>query len=418
MGRFTDWIFANKFVKMMGVNDKFTAFVEVKGKDYSYCGPIESFSNSIISAIKQNHRAFPAEWEFWVKGDKSGRNKKIPAIETWAFIQGALFESGGKVFMNANRTAPEPLHPVVLCLPKSARRQIEETCNAQVPGYSGSPEDYNSRFVCGDFISCAKGKLMTFISNTGDNNTRPHYTLELSPVAVPLTLELVQQEWKPWDKLLKILTEDEQIGVLISHFPPPVLDYAFKGTIWYNLLPPSIHGSFDAMQKAGQQPMQGFVQPGYLQPALLPVAQPQYPVSQQGNAQAVTSQVMAPQGQSVQVPMVPRPPVVDVPSAGVNWGQPSVAMAQAAPMPSTNINWGNSPTSAPAVVSTPAPPPPNFDVKVPPTPPSMAAAAVGPVAYTGQPTGDASQAQRNMVEAQRRLNEAMEAVRQAGIKGV
>ena len=51
---FTDWIKAEKLVKMMGVNDRFTCLTRVKGKDRDYRGPIESLIEAAGTASSRS----------------------------------------------------------------------------------------------------------------------------------------------------------------------------------------------------------------------------------------------------------------------------------------------------------------------------------------------------------------------------
>jgi hypothetical protein len=447
---FTPWIEAYKFVKMMGVVDKFTCFVDVVGKrdDNTYVGPIEKFSNSIIQAIKNNARALPQEWEWWVKGvNDTGRNIKIPRIETWAFVQGALYECGEKVFMDATRTRPEPQHPSLLCLTKSARMGIEALCNEEVPGYTGDPEDFNARYACGDFLSCAGGRLVQFVRNPGDrqNHVRPHYETTFLPNAAPIPAEMAAAEWKPWNNLVKLLTEDEQIGLLVAHFPPEPLDYAFKGTTWYEVLPQSVRGAFDRMMAQAAQPMpanaQGYVPAGQayaqhaavqptpvqtapVQTAPVQTAPVQPTPVQPTPVQPTPVQPVQPEHVAPQASTLPPPPnVANVgasPYGNASWGQPATTPAPvqpaAAPVPAQPNNQPAAPANQyaganfGAVASTPAPPPPT-EVHVPATEPAQPAAPPPAQPAVEQPGGDA--AQSNIADARARLLSAQEKANQA-----
>jgi hypothetical protein len=435
---FSDWIDCYKFVKMMGVNDKFTCFVNVKGKagDATHIGPIEKFSNSMINAIKTNARAFDQEWEWWVKGvQNSGRNIKIPKVEMWGFVQGALYECGEKVFMDATRTRAEPQHPSLLCLTKSARIGLEMLCNEEVPGFNGNPEDFNARYTCGDFLGCQAGKLVQFVKNPGGQNERPHYDVSLLPFPAPIPLEVVAAEWKPWDQLLHLLTEDEQMGLLVAHFPPEPLDYAFKGTPWHGFLPPSTQGAYDRLLASRNQ-MPGAAQPqgyqtshpsGHAAPptgAAVPAGTP--------TAGTVSPATPPPAGAAVPATGAPSnlpPPPQVAGTAGNNpYGNavfaqpPSPAQPQAQPQVAPPPAQPNSqPAAAPnpyaganfnAPASTPAPAPPPSEVHVPTTP---ADAGQTPAAAPGQPVGDASQS--NMANARDRLLNAQAKADQATQQG-
>ena len=177
---FTDWIKAEKLVKMMGVNDRFTCLTRVKGKDRDYRGPIESLIEAMKTALVANVRLFPVEWETWTLGTKdkngkyTGQGMKIPRPDTFALVQCLLFETGGKEFKNVDGR-PKPKFPVLWALSKSARASLQNVCNTQVPGFTGNPEDYNNRYTCGDLISCAHGRLVNFTMHKSTEKTFAGY---------------------------------------------------------------------------------------------------------------------------------------------------------------------------------------------------------------------------------------------------
>jgi len=382
---FSDWIYPAKLVKGMGVNNRFTCFLKTKGHedDRTYQGPIEKFASAITMAITQNARAYPESWEAWVKGVTGGRNVKIPRIETWALIQGALYECGDRVFMDATRTRREPQHPVLLCLTKSARIGLEILCNTEVPGYTGNPEDYASRFAYGDFVSPERGRPIQIIKNPGDVNTRAHYDVKILDNVAALPLDFIRQEWVPWKELLQILTEDEQLGLLFTHFPPEPLDYAFKGTQWYEALPQSMRGSFDRMMRGTAnvapvypgQPAQGYMPPAQ---GFVPQAQG-YPAQPAQGYPTQPVQGFVPQAQGY-----PAPPLQEYPAPAVNVGTIAPAAAPRIPPPPVfappaqpGVPHGNSSWGMPGVGGQPmsvsaSPPPLNpYDIPLSPNPASV-----------------------------------------------
>jgi hypothetical protein len=408
---FTLWMVACRIAKMMGVNDKFTCITNVKGADPRDLGPIDRFSDTMIRAIDKSARSLPEEWERWVKG-RAGQGAKIPRVENFGLVQGMLFESAGKVFKGQDGR-PKPLHPALLCLSKSARIALQMACNAEVQGYAGNPEDYNGRFQCGDFLSCKGGRYVRFFHVPRAQNTNPHYGVEfLTPC--PLPEALVAREWTPWEKLLSFSTKEEQLGILVAHFPPEPLDYVFRDTEYREMLPRHVPGTFARM-------MATQVAPGGYSPAGYPAAPPP------GYAPAAPPQGYVPPAGYPAAPVPPAtgalpPPPAALPAAaayvppappyGAPVAQPLAPAASAIDFGEDELPVFDAPVGAAAPGHTPLAPP----YSAPPTgavaagQPMVAwtgAAGAAPVAPVGapvsQPNGDPLGSARMLDEARNRL---------------
>jgi hypothetical protein len=413
---FTLWMMAARMAKMMGVNDKFTCFTNIKGRDPRDLGPIDKFSDCLHRAIGKNARSFPESWEMWVKG-RPGQGAKIPRIDNYGLLQGMLFETAGKTFKGQDGR-PRPLHPVLLCLSKSARIALQALCNDEVPGYQGPPEDYAKRFKCGDFLSSAGGRFLRFYHVPSSDNVRPHYGLEFLQ-ACPLPPGLVSKEWLPWEQLLTFLTEEEQLGLLVSHFPAEPLDYAFRDTQYADKLPAHVRGSYARMQATQVAPgyVPGMYPPGYAPAPAAPAPAPVYPAAP-----------MPPPNPAAYVPHVPPyvpPPAAFAAPVAAPVPPPVAAPAPAyAPVqpPTAQIDFGDSEEDAPpfrggASAEAAAPSYPSYQA---PAPTGAVAAGVpmaawasappqasAPAAVPGsQPNGDPSLSERSLADARARLRGA------------
>jgi hypothetical protein len=414
---FTLWMLACRIAKMMGVNNKFTCITNLKGADPRDLGPIDRFSDTMVRAIDKSARSLPEEWEHWVEG-RPGQGAKIPRIDNFGLVQGMIFESAGKIFKGQDGR-PKPLHPVLLCLSKSARIALQAECNADMPGYAGNPEDYNARFKCGDLLSCKGGKYVRFFHVPRAQNTNPHYGVEfLTPC--PLPESMVAREWMPWDKLLSFMTKEEQLGVLVAHFPPEPLDYVFRDTEYREMLPRHVPGAFARMMATQVAP--GFVPaagyPAAPPPGYAPVAPPQGYLAAAGYPAAPVPPATG---------AMPPPPVAVQHFAAAAYLPPAppygAPVTQPAAPPASAIDFGDAELpvfdNAPVQASAPAPASSGYVPGAPPysAPASGAVAAGQPmVAWTGganapapagapasQPNGDPLGSARMMDEARNRL---------------
>lgn len=362
---FSHWIRGFRIAKMMGVNDKFTCITNVKGKEHTYQGPLDRFEQAFRSAVKAAPRSFPKDWSDWLEGRK-GQGAKLPRIETFGLVQGLLFESGGKRFLTEDKRNWKPIFPVLLCISKSARWALERLCNTEIPGYGGPREDYGARYACTDFLSSTAGKQLKFYHVPSQDNTRPHYAVEVG-AACPLPPGFVQQNVGKWDDLLLLLDEKEQMDLLVQHFPPAALDYVFRNTQYVDFLPRNIIGKYDEFmqqyvmlpdvglvhrsalggqvqtsQPAGYAPVGQAPAPGYGPTGQAPAQPGAYGVPSAAPAVAAApAPAPAPGGWGAPAP-APAPAVAQAPAWG---GAAPAAPAAAAPAPG---GWGAPPPTPPA----------------------------------------------------------------------
>lgn len=311
---FSGWIRAEKIVRMAGVNNKFTAFCRVQGKDRRYAGPIQRFIETITNSIKNSPTSIPPEWVRWK--DKLG---PLPSIEQAGFVQCMLFENAGFAHKDNMTGKYKPLMPVLFMMPKSARMAIETLCDAEVEGFKGETNDFNHRYKVGDPCSTAEGRLLQLVYVPQQGNMLSHYDVTAIQQPCPISAELAKTSFRPWSDILNFLTEEEQMELLVNHFPAEAVDYVFGQTALTDMLPKAVRGRWMArlQQRMPAQPQQGFVpQQGYGQ---MPAQQTQFDPAQMPYFGAPQVQPAAPMPAPV---FAPAPAVMQNPApAAVQTGR-------------------------------------------------------------------------------------------------
>jgi hypothetical protein len=391
-GHYTPWIRGFRTVRSMGVNDKFTCFANVLNKPLDYEGPIDKMQPVLKSSIDNApKRHFPVEWEEYLEGGK-GKQANIPRIDTYGIVQGMLFESGGKQFLSKDNSRYDPKHPVLLCLNKSARQGLQRLCDAERENYTGPREDYNARFACGDLFSCAGGKLVKFYAEQRTESNFSKYGVAIDQPC-PLDPALVAREFWPWDKLIRFLTEEEQMNLIVQHFPPELVDFLYANTQWKDLLPAGVLGksaslhrqSVVAPQVQQVQPQVQQVQPQVQPPATFAFPSPGPAPDTYNPERFVSSGVSGAGNTSVTSALPPGPAV----PSSTQMPAPGAVVSYPAPVPPQPVG----PSVSPLVSQVPVP---NFTA--PAVSPSMA--------VSGGPTPEPP------VSARERLREAQKFLEQ------
>ena len=461
------WMKFEKYVRNAGVNGKFTCLTRTKilldkgtkhriGNevsahevreliaqdkviedlaDINYSGPLEYFFQNLYWGIKKSPGAFPPEWTTWI--DKKGA--ALPRVDAGGLLQGILIQQNGKAQPRGGDGYFS--HPVLMMLTKTAREELENMCKTEVPNYRGRPDDYPARFVSGDLVSCQSGCPISIVLKPGTGREVSQYQIVSTRQVFPLPVQLVARDWKPWDKFLNYLTEQEQLDMLCRYFPPEAVDYIFQGTVgWRSMLPPQIQGAFIRRGAPVATPAITAPQPG--QVAGSPAFQPP-------PAQAAAAPGWAPPpGVAPGAPVwgapppasngMPLPPSVDAPSPAFSPGgfggagqpppfDPGVSppvlsgppFAAPAPSPSVPawtppaataaVPWGSAAGGQPVWQNPQAAPPPAGPVLAPAAsqPAPLAFGQPGAVNPPGmQPIGDPAQDQARMESVRRRLADA------------
>lgn len=461
--RFSDWLVVDRAVAYAGLGDKFTCLTQTAGheddgNESSYVSPIELFFRTMRKALKDTPKQFyEAGVDEWLKWHEF--KGPLPPTDRFGFMQGMLFESKGKPFMAPDGRTQRPAWPVILMVKSSAVYSLGGVCNKEVDNFAGNPEDYNARYASGDPVSCANGRLIEFNlmkgqsqqgSGGGGGGFGAWYESKLGQ-AMPLDPRIVVPAWKPWKELLNWLTEQEQMNLLIGRFPPEAIDFAFRGTVYYDYLGDNIKGKWNQQLTKRQVPAPapvypqsypGFVPPGYpiapgqVMPGQVAPYPPQGPGQMAPYSPPYPGMPMAPAPQAP-APMIPPgnyPTAPQLPPGYAPAGQvvpvPTTVIPAAAPIQAPpgvdlsggfqqagQVGAGEGEEEAPGLAGgAPVYPPPGspvapFDGGRPYTPPGMPNAPQAPMPAAPmpvQPTGDPSAASSAAAAARARLQAAQQ----------
>lgn len=408
---FYPWIALEETISMAGVSGKFTAFARVRGKDNRFQGPFHRFFRGMNQALKTNPNAYPRDWASWI-----GKQGALPFISPCGFLQGILYVNGGKPVQD-QYGQNNPMHPVVLMIPKTARESLEQLCNMRYQGAQQFDEDFDKVYPYNQLVSCANGRLINITYHPASGRTTTYYDCSIDPDPFPINVDLARSEFVPWDQLLYRMDEKEQIATLASHFPPESLSFIFDSSDFRDYLPQGIAGKWDAFVRGGgvySMPQQGMPQQppqGQYTPPLPPPGSPELRHDQ---IQHARQQVMQEQAQPVQqfapppmppsIPSLPAAPIAPTAPAAppVRFEAPVQAASPVQPLPPT---FGGAPVAPSAPGLTSGVPPifnaPTIHKAFSAPPPS---ANPGPLpAPIGDPVVDRTQ---SLADARARLAEA------------
>ena len=233
---FSYWIRGEKATRYFG-SGKLTMCTRVKGKPYSYEGPVDRFASAMrrdLNIKNEKCRQFPPEWLSWI-----GEKGLLSRIAIVGLIQGMLFEHEGRLMVDPVTRSYKPIYPAVL--------MVTQTARINLGNLGDDPKN-------GDFVSCAGGRMLrvTFIPQSGTSLTQYVASLEEKPF--PINPETARKNWLPWDKMLQFFTEEEQIDLLCQNFPPEAVDYVFGDTNLREAFPVGVAGKWAAYQAKRNAP--------------------------------------------------------------------------------------------------------------------------------------------------------------------
>lgn len=330
------WITLEETISMAGVSGKFTAFARVRGKDARFQGPFHRFFRGMYTALKNTPTAYPRDWVLWI-----GKQGALPGITPSGLLQGILYINGGKPVLD-QYGQPNPLHPAILLLPKTARESLEQLSDLRFPGAQQYDEDFDKVFPHNQLVSCAQGKLLNVNYHPAGGRNTTYYDCTIDPDPFPIPPDLARSEFVPWDQLLYRMDEKEQMETLSKHFPPEALSFIFDNPEFRDYLPQGVAGKWDTFVRNGGIYAPPPNQPG-MPPTQPPPAAPYVPP-------AVPQAFQAPTPPAAQQPAQFAPPATFAPPA-------NTAPVMPPSMPSL--------PAAPFAPSAPAAPPARFDVPQP-----------------------------------------------------
>ena len=281
---FSGAIYAGNFARSLGVNEQFTYFTDIPGREGK--DPTSFFVEALLSLIDEKPREVPEQWLQWPKGGP-GRPAKLQRVKPAAAWQGMAVMSAGKMKINAVGQ-PAPDYPCLIVAPFSLKQSFEHYGNLRNEQYSGPMPDqlpadatrqqfdqlYAQLFVLGDWCSLEHGRIISvFQAPPSGQFDRPHYTLKAME-ELPLTgiAQAIRQQLLPWNKLIRVHTVEEQVSYLCRAFPPEAVDYAFSSTEYADALPQHVRGRYSQYLGTQRAYAPGY---GYQVPAGYGAPQPQ-----------------------------------------------------------------------------------------------------------------------------------------------
>lgn len=248
-GELSDWIYPEFGVRYAGVKGKFSAFFRTPNGSDADNTPFRHFfkvlRKEIDEDLKKGTGRFPPSWYPWVQrgiphGDPNSPQGALAKPGWFGFVQGICYENRGKVYTNKSGQ-PEPKAPCVLMLTYSAVTSVETLMKEKLPGVSVCRriEDYKIP----EPVSCASGRVARFVYVPATGEGFSKYAVNMDQ-ACPIPADLAQTMRKPWNQVLRFLTEQEQVNTLCQHFEAAAVDYALRSSQFGDLLPAEVRGSW------------------------------------------------------------------------------------------------------------------------------------------------------------------------------
>ena len=344
---FHDWIYPEYGVRGAGNKGRFTAFFRMPGSGDMDPSPFRVFWKTLGKAIwddkEKGGARFPAEWYNFL-GSKTDKKIQMEAAlkrPSWMILlQGISYGNRGKEYKDyAGNSSPK--FPCAYLGSQTTKGSFEEQLNKKKPGKTRA--ESLDDFLVPDILSCAQGCMLDIALT--DVGGRKGYVVNTGPF-VPLDVQWTRSQRKPWDQVIRLLTAAEQVNVLCTHFDREAVDFALRGSVWEDLLPNEVRGSWDRLSSGGR-PVAGFTPP---------VAAAQQP-SQSVSPAAQVSAPATPRASSY-VPAAPAAPAARPSAPVAPFAGAPVKSASTAPVAPFNPSVPPPPSSAgrptqPAVVSNP-----------------------------------------------------------------
>lgn len=387
---FSDWLYAEEGVRFAGCADRgdaFTAFMRTDKSGDNGPTPFKHFWSTMYSAIKADKVAgivFPRAWQTWIE-----QKGALPNAGWIPLMQGMVFNNYGREYTNQQTGQPEPRVPCVVLGGKSILDSFCDRLNRRRPGSTQaatSDADFELPDLCGE-----RGLKVQIIFHPQQGRTLSYFDVE--PVAdCPVSVPFMQSKVKPWDQVIRLMTDAEQVGTLLNHFPVEAISYAFKSSPFWEMLNADQKSAWDRFKQ------QSFA-PGQQAPAQYGIP----PQNQQPQAAAPAAPAYQPQAQqapSWQQPFPAQLPANVTAAAAVHIAPVSAQTPAWQPQPAPQAQVPNTvtlPSAAPASNYYPGAAPAPAAQNVPAWSPQPAAAP------PSQPIGDPTVDQQGMAAVAARL---------------
>jgi hypothetical protein len=175
----------------------------------------------------------PDAWGQWYK-DSRRLQRLTKAPSDLILMQVMAYEINGEIKKNAQTEEPEWVTPAVLPIPRSAQANFLTDLKTK----ERSDEDLSpGNNIFGDFCTCAAGSILMLrkIAASGESDRNSYNIRKLS--AMPLDINMVKENWKPWDEVVRLPTVEDTIEWLIEAFDGAAVAYALRGGAYESYIP-------------------------------------------------------------------------------------------------------------------------------------------------------------------------------------
>jgi len=215
--------------------------------------------NNIKRAIDQGQER--PGWGMLMKGGRN-RGAQLPKPGEVYLVQCFIMQYKSKPYPAPRGFSAEE-QPIVMELGTSAGNAMLREFRAEYENYQGDPNDFESRYLCGDPISLHAGRFVNFYTlaegdprqfqqqgaqqgggwnqggqsgnwqQGGNQREEIGYGCFCEPQfnGIPATLadfeQVVRSKVKPWDEIVNVMSIEQQAQLLADKFPPDVIMYGW-----------------------------------------------------------------------------------------------------------------------------------------------------------------------------------------------
>jgi len=347
-GQLTDWITSAPIARSVGQMRKITFNTDLPRDEQSQFNetPYERFYRVLKEASKKDNRI-----ETLLFKGGNGTGACVPRAANCGIMQGVLYMHNGKDFTQQGNSAKANICMLLSASATGALANLIEWKNpdgsVMIKSLFGNQPNISFYFTQSDTATMLPPGWQVFVDMEAQQGPNPSakqnssgfqsYTCKavVPPphIQVP-TVQYNLANWKPWNKVVKVMGAQEQINLIATAFDPAIVMMAFEGSEFEAYVPAFIKNasrvinfnmqpiSYQQQPQQGQQgqPQQGYYNnpnPAYSQPMNQPQQTWQNPP--QGYQQPM---------QGYQPPAAPMQPGQPV------WQQPQV---QGQPTTYTNV---------------------------------------------------------------------------------
>jgi hypothetical protein len=251
IGEFNDWFYKEEV--FTGGTAKLTTFIAASLDEF---GNVQdqtiqpSVAHEFTRLVRRAFRGTVDE-KTYLEGSK-GRGAPVGAPKTFGFIQGMLYQR------DEDDYGDQPLCPVTMLLPVSARYALFEALEEPNPDATADSDYLSDRFACGNVLDARTGKMFLFSSDAKAKSAQSKmhkksgfasYVCEVHPQPFG---DLARTDdgkiamaniFTPWNRVLRYPTEKEMVTMLYNAYKDcNKILLAGLGHI-HDALPASVHGT-------------------------------------------------------------------------------------------------------------------------------------------------------------------------------